>query len=124
MIRKGRDNKEASNNSTETDGLLPDPEPICLLSVPEQYDVSTHVPFVKQIVRYFIIQTEVLHGLALRHSLRFVADKQSIANNAIILTLGKANKFALPSLNRISQNRRYYNFFTVILITAAKVDFL
>ena len=77
------------------------------------------VPFVRQIVGYFVFQTEVLDRLTLRHSLRFVTDDQ-IVDCAIILTLGKANKFALRSFNRIIQNHLLY-MFTEFLITAAKI---
>lgn len=68
---------------------------------------SILVPIVKQIVGYFVFQTEVLDGLALRHRLHFVTDEQ-IVDCAIILTLGKANEFALRSFNRIIQNRCCY----------------
>lgn len=65
------------------------------------------VPFVKQIVGYVVFQTEVMDGLTLRYCLCFVTD-EPIVNYAIILTLGKANEFALHSFNRIIQNRCCY----------------
>lgn len=61
----------------------------------------------KQIVGYFVFQTEVLNGLTLRHCLRFVVDEQ-IVDYAIILTLSITNKFALHSLNWIIQNHCCY----------------
>lgn len=42
------------------------------------------VPFVKQIVGYFVFQTEVLHGLPLGHRLRFVTDEQMLKITAAI----------------------------------------
>ena len=42
------------------------------------------IPFVKQIVGYFVSQTEVLDGLTLRHSLRFVTDEQMLKIAAAI----------------------------------------
>lgn len=56
------------------------------------------VPFVKQIVGYFVFQTEVLDGLTLRHRLRFVTDEQMLKIAAAI--------------------HAYW-----FLITAAKIDF-
>ena len=42
------------------------------------------VPFVKQIVGYFVFQTEVLDRLSLRHCLRFVTDEQMLKIAAAI----------------------------------------
>lgn len=62
--------------------------------------LNTMFSIFEQIVGYFVFQTEVLHGLTLRHRFRFVGDEQIVVF-AIILTLSITNKFALHSLNRI-----------------------
>lgn len=42
------------------------------------------VPFVKEIVGYFVFQTEVLYGLTVRHCFRFITDKQPFEITATI----------------------------------------
>ena len=44
------------------------------------------VPFMKQIVRNLVFQTESLNGLTLRHGLRLIADKKPFEITAAIHT--------------------------------------
>lgn len=69
------------------------------------------VPFMKQIVRNLVFQTESLDGLTLRHGLRLIADKKpfeittAIYTFIVFITVAKVIVFFISATSKLDAYR-------------------